>query len=84
MDGLNVVHLFLLLVALILALKIGLSFIFWIVSFVFADRLVDVMRGNRQRESRCDSDYSLSKAPYVDDDDVSTDFFEHHRLFGEE
>ena len=84
MDGLNVVHLFLLLVALILVLKISFSFISWIFSFVFANRLVDVIRGNRRRESLFDSDSSLSNDPQVDDDDISTDFFEHNRLFGDE
>ena len=84
MDGLNVVHLFLLLVALILVLKLSFSFIVWIFSFVFADRLVDLMRGNRQRASLGEADSSLSNDPYVDDDDISTDFFEHHRLFGDE
>ena len=84
MDGLNVVHLFLLLVVLILVLKISFSFIVWIFSFVFANRLVDMIRGNRQRMSLCDSDSSLSNDPHVDDDDISTDFFEHHRLFGDE
>ena len=84
MDGFNVVHLFLLLVVLILVLKVSFSFIFWLFSFVFANRLVDVMRGNRQRESLCDSGSSLSKDPHVDDENISTDFFEHHRLFGDE
>ena len=84
MDGFNVVHLFLLLVVLILVLKISFSFIAWIFSFVFADRLIDMIRGNRQRESRFDADSSLSNGPHVDDDDISTDFFEHNRLFGDE
>ena len=84
MDGFNVVHLFLLLVVLILVLKVSFSFIFWIFSFVFANRLVDLMCGNRQRESLFDSDSSLSNDPHVDDDDISTDLFEHNRLFGDE
>ena len=84
MDGFNVVHLFLLLVALILVLKISFSFIFWIFSCVFADRLVDLMRSNRQRESLCDADSSRSNDPQVHDDDISTDLFEHNRLFGDE
>ncbi len=84
MDGVTVVHLFLLLVALILVLKISLSFIFWIFSFIFADRLVDVIHGNRRRESLCDADPALSSDRQFDDDDISTDFFEHHRLFGDE
>lgn len=84
MDGFNVVHLFLLLVVLILVLKISFSFIFWIFSFVFANRLVDMIRGNRQRESLCDSDSSRSNDPHVDDNDISTDMFEHDRLFGDE
>lgn len=84
MDGFNVVHFFLLLVALILGLKISFSFIAWIFSFVLADRLVDMLRGNRRRESLFDADSPLSNGPHVDDDDISTDFFEHHRLFGDE
>ncbi len=84
MEGVTVVHLFLLLVALILVLKISLSVIFWICSFVFADRLIDLIRGNRRRESRCEADPALSRDRPFDDDDISTDFFEHHRLFGEE
>ena len=84
MDGFNVGHLFLLLVVLILVLKISFSFIVWIFSFVFADRLVDMIRGNRPRESLCDSDPALSADRQFDDDDISTDFFEHHRLFGDE
>ena len=84
MDGVNVVHLFLFLVVLIPVLKISFSFIFWIFSFVFANRLVDMIRGNRQRESLFDSDSSFLNDPHVDDDDISTDFFEHHRLFGDE
>ena len=84
MDGFNVVHFFFLLVVLILVLKISFSFIFWIFSFVFANRLVDMIRGNRQRESLFDSDSSFLNDPHVDDDDISTDFFEHHRLFGDE
>ena len=84
MDGVTVLHLFLLLVALILVLKISLSVIFWIVSCFCADRLVDLMRGNRQRKSRCEADPVLSSDRPFDDDDISTDFFEHHRLLGEE
>ena len=84
MDDVNVLHLFLLLVALILVLKIGLAFISWIVSCFCADRLVDVMRGNRQRESRCVADPALSSDHPFDDDDISTEFLEHHRLFGDE
>ena len=80
MDGLNVGHLFLLLVALILVLKLSFSFIVWIVSFVFANRLVDVIRGNRQRESRDEADPALSSDRPFDDDDISTDFFEHLSL----
>lgn len=84
MDGFNVVHLFLLLAVLILVLKVSFSCIFWIFSFVFANRLIDVMRGNRQRGSLCDAGSSCSNDPHVGDEDISTDWFEHNRLFGDE
>lgn len=84
MDDVNVLHLFLLLVALILVLKLGLSLLVWLVSFLCAGSLVDAMRGTRRRESRWEADPALSSDRPFDDDDISTDFFEHHRLFGDE
>lgn len=84
MDGVTVLHLFLLLVALMLVLKTGLFFISWILSCVCAGRLVDVLHGTRRRESRCEAAPALSSHRPFDADDISTDLFEHHRLFGEE